>query len=359
MRQIYKGHTAGVNAVEVTPEGKYIVSGSSDKTLRLWDLVTGECLRIFNGHKDEVNTLAMIPDGKSIISGSRDSTLRLWDIFSGKCLKIFQGHDDDVNAVAVTPDGKSMVSGSSDCSLRLWEVHTAKCLREFKQHPACRDMDGLNKLIRSSNYEFAYHDFLSNLAHAVNYDRNSSTFLGHADDVKAVAITKNGKYIISGSDDNTLRLWNLHTGKCLWLFGGHNGGVNSSVMAAAVSPFGKYAISGGYTIQFWKISKKNIRRFLWGIVGEKCHRSFKSHEDGINAMALTPNYKKIIVASSWKNDLKVYKRRSGKCLQTFTGHEKRINDVAVSPDNRFAVSASSDHTLILWDLKSKKQVPST
>lgn len=351
MKQVYKGHTAGVNAVGITTDGRYIVSGGSDKTLRLWELETGQCIRVFKGHKGEVNTLAMIPDGQFFVSGSRDSTLRLWDLNAGKCLKIFKGHDDDVNTAAVTPDGKLVVSGSSDCSLRLWELQTGKCLRVFKEHPACRDMDGLNRLIRSSNYEFAYHDFLTNLAHAVNYNTETATFFGHADHVKAVAVTKNGKYIISGGDDNTLRLWDLHTGKCLWLFGGHKGGVGAAVRAAAVSPCGRYAISGGSTVQFWKISKKTVRRHLWGIVGEKCHRRFKAHEEGVNAMAVTPKGNKIVVASSWENNLKVYKLRTGKCLQTFTGHEKEINAVAVTPDSRFAVSAGKDNTLILWEMK--------
>ena len=355
MKQVYKGHTAGVNAVGVTPDGKNIISGSSDKTLRLWDLDSGECIRIFEGHEEDVKTLAILPDGNSFISGSKDCTLRLWDLSSGECLKIFDDHSDDVNAVVVTPDGKSVVSGSSDCSLRLWDLHTGKCMRTYDEHPACNQMHYLNRLIRSSNYEFAYHDYLVNLAHDVTYDSENCRFFGHADSVRSVTVTPNGKYIISGSNDNTLRLWNLRTGKCLWLFGGRRGGIGTSVRAVLVSPDGSYAISGSSKIQYWKISNKTIKRLIWWIIHERCNRRLRAHKDGVNAMTLTTNGRKIIVASSWEKNLKVYKLWSGRCIQTFTGHEKYINAADVTPDSHFAVTASEDTTLMLWDLKSNKK----
>src|SRR5687768_8761905 len=110
----FSGHTWHVNALAVLPDGR-IVSGSDDKTLKLWD-VAGKCLDTFRGHESSVMALAVLPDGR-IVSGSSDKTLKLWD-GSGKCLATFSGHKSSVDALAVLPDGR-LVSGSGDTTLKL------------------------------------------------------------------------------------------------------------------------------------------------------------------------------------------------------------------------------------------------
>jgi WD40 repeat protein len=98
-------------------DGK-IISGSWDKTLRIWDLSDGTCLKVLQGHTDSVNCVTVV-DGK-IISGSYDKTLRIWDLSDGTCLKVLQGHTHSVNCVTVY-DGK-IISGSHDDTLRIWEL---------------------------------------------------------------------------------------------------------------------------------------------------------------------------------------------------------------------------------------------
>uniref|UniRef100_UPI00187E14E7 WD40 repeat domain-containing protein n=1 Tax=Tolypothrix sp. LEGE 11397 TaxID=2777971 RepID=UPI00187E14E7 len=112
------GHTESVFALAFSPDGKYIVSGSTDRTLKLWD-TNGKLLHTLNGHTQLISALAFSPDGKYIVSSSADSTLRLWDI-NGKLLHTFNGHTSFVLALAFSPDGKYIVSGSDDSTLRLW-----------------------------------------------------------------------------------------------------------------------------------------------------------------------------------------------------------------------------------------------
>lgn len=350
MFKVIKGHTQSVNAVDITPDGKFIVSASSDMTLRLWSIKKGETLRVFEGHSGEVNAIAVTPVGKSLVSGSRDNTLKLWDLKTGDCIATLDGHSDDVNAVAITPDGQFIISGSSDCELRLWDLKTAKCLRVFKRHPACLDMDDLNKLIRASNSEFSYHDFLVNLSFANTYDENNFVFFGHADRVNTVALAPDGRFAISGSEDNTLRLWDLKTGKCLWIFGGHDGGAKFGVKTAAVTPNGRFAISGSETLRLWRLSSKKFRRMLWGILSEKPIRTFKGYEGGINAITVTPDGRYIVVTGKTGNSLQLYRLKTGECLQNLEGHSDQVNAIAVTPDGQFAVSGSEDGTIRLWDL---------
>jgi len=85
------GHSNCVNSVAITPDGKYIVSGSGDSTIKLWDIKSGEEIRTFEGHSQYVNSVAITPDGKHIVSGSDDETIKLWDINSGEEIRTFEG----------------------------------------------------------------------------------------------------------------------------------------------------------------------------------------------------------------------------------------------------------------------------
>jgi len=119
---------SGVNSVTVTPDGKYLISGSSDKTCRLWNLATGSCIRIFEGHTSGVNTVTVTPDSKYMISGSTDGTCRLWNLATGDCIRIFEGHTHSVNSVTVTPDGKRLISGNWLGTIRFWDLSTGTLL---------------------------------------------------------------------------------------------------------------------------------------------------------------------------------------------------------------------------------------
>jgi WD40 repeat protein len=117
--------------VAVLGDGRCALSGSCDKTLRLWDLQTGETLRTLKGHTHWVSAMVVLGDGRRALSGSDDNTLRLWDLETGETLRTLEGHTDGVTAVAVLGDGRRTLSGSSDYTLRLWDLATGECLAEF------------------------------------------------------------------------------------------------------------------------------------------------------------------------------------------------------------------------------------
>ena len=115
-----------VNAVAVTADGKRAISGSNDKTLKVWDLTTGKEQFTLNGHRESVYAVAVTADGKQAISGSLDNTLKVWDLTTGKEEFTLKGHSNSVNAVAVTADGKRAISGSDDNTLKVWDLTTWK-----------------------------------------------------------------------------------------------------------------------------------------------------------------------------------------------------------------------------------------
>ena len=155
-------HTDQVTSVAFSPDGRQIVSGSDDQTLRLWDVATGEEVRQLSGHTDQVTSMAFSPDGRQIVSGNGDQTLRLWDVATGEEVRQLSGHTGWVTSVAFSPDGRQIVSGSDDQTVRLWAAASGEELRQLS---------------------------------------------GHTDQVTSVAFSPDGRQIVSGSYDQTLRVW--------------------------------------------------------------------------------------------------------------------------------------------------------
>jgi WD40 repeat protein len=121
------GHTALVYSAAFSPDGRLLVSASSDRTVRVWDVPTGQCVAVLRGHTDEVLTATFHPDGTRVASGGRDGAVWLWDLATGQEAARLRGHMNYVYSLAFSPDGKSLVSGSGDNTVRLWD---AEPLRE-------------------------------------------------------------------------------------------------------------------------------------------------------------------------------------------------------------------------------------
>jgi dipeptidyl aminopeptidase/acylaminoacyl peptidase len=115
------GHEANVKAVTVSSDGRWIASGSEDRTVRLWSATTGQPVATLTGHDASVWAVAFSPDTTRLVSGGEDRALRLWDVATHEPILVLQGHQREVTSVAFTPDGSRIVSGAGDRTVRVWE----------------------------------------------------------------------------------------------------------------------------------------------------------------------------------------------------------------------------------------------
>jgi WD40 repeat protein len=131
-----KGHTIWVKAVAFSPDGQLLASASRDRTVRLWNLATGEQLQKLEGHTQTVNGVAFSPDGQLLASASLDNTVGLWSPATGERLQKLEGHTQWVKAVAFSPDGQRLASASLDRTVRLWNPATGEQLQKLKLNVA-------------------------------------------------------------------------------------------------------------------------------------------------------------------------------------------------------------------------------
>ena len=295
IRSYEGGHTERAPEVQFSPDGKTFLSASRDTTLILWDVATGEILHRYEGHTNRVNAVAFSPDGKTFASGSTDTTIRIWNVESGEVECELTGHTLNLTSVAYSADGKMLISGSGDTTVRLWDVE------------ACRQ---------------------------------SRVMLGHGNWVKSAFFVPHSDYALSTGDDNVLLLWDLRTGLVVYRYLGHK----TYIEMAMPSLDGLYAISasGDRTLRYWRLFQSSRLGELTTVGDFSAQSPIAIELSADGALALTASTTRMTL---WD----VNERTLQQAFDTEQGHTQAINDVAFAPNGEWAVSASQDQTLVVWD----------
>ncbi len=268
----FEGDMPGVTAVCLSGDAKLALSCGTDAALKLWEVGTGDCRRTCRGDFDVLTSVALSGDARLALSGSTDGTVQLWDVSAGRLLRVLRGHTGPVHSVALTSDGRYALTGSAlfvvrndgerlfTCGqLKLWDTAAGWCLPVFEEQTDAVTAVGLSadgrhavtgggqSVIQRDNGRFVQFGlvYLWELATG----RRLHTFVGHRGAVTSVCLSCDGRYLLSGSTDATVKLWDAASGQCLRTFAGHADAVTS----VALSADGRYAISASAdrTLRLW------------------------------------------------------------------------------------------------------------
>jgi WD40 repeat protein len=344
------GHSDSVYSVAFSPDGGTLASGSHDNTVKLWDVKDGELLGTLSGHSDWVSCVAFSPDGGILASGSTDNTVKLWDVRTGDVLRTLSGHSNYVYSVAFSPDGKTLASGSRDRTVKLWDVRTGDVLRTLSGRPSSVTSVAFSPdggTLASGSMAFSFD--VSTLASGsddntvklwdVKGGKLSRTLSGHSSDsdVYSVAFSPDGKTLVFGSGDNTVKLWDVKDGELLGTLSGHS----DHVISVAFSPDGSTLASGSRdsTVKLWDVRSGDVLRTLSG------------HSDYVRSVAFSPDGG-TLASGSDDNTVKLWDVKDGKLSRTLSGHSGSVYSVAFSPDGSTLASGSTDNTVKLWDVRS-------
>lgn len=373
------GHTGHVNDVAVTPDNRFAVSASSDRTLKIWELRTGQCINTLESHSDAVNSVAVTLDASLIISGSSDHTVKVWKFDSGQIVMTLGAESVPVNSVAVTSDGRLVVAALADGNLKVWDLTTGQALQTLRGHlfAAMRVVViPYSHLAISASFDGTLNLWDLDAGNAVK------TLSGHSHTVHSAAVTIDGRLAVSASHDRTFKVWNLATGQVIKTINGHQPFFYGNNLA--VTPDGRFIVSGeDEFIKIWDLETGQVQRSLdghllsvtgvvvtstgqsivsasqdktiklWNLAISNEGRIVEGHTSSVSSVAIIPD-SRCAVSVSGDGSLKIWDIDTGLVLRTLKERSSPIRDLAVASDGQFAITASDDRMLQQWDLRNGK-----
>jgi GTPase SAR1 family protein/DNA-directed RNA polymerase subunit RPC12/RpoP len=289
------GHESWVHSVAVSPDGKWTASGSQDKTVRIWDLETGECRRTLKGHTEEIWCVAITPDGKRILSGADrgDNDIRIWDVETGRQIDAWKGHTKRVCSLSVLQTPRRALSASWDETLRLWEIDAGSCVR---------------------------------IIHG-----------GDGSDMRHCFLAEGGRIAVTAEGGGCLKRWDLETGACTAVLRGHSEMVN----CIQIAPGGRFAVSGS--------NDKTVK--VWDLEAGSCVGTLEGHREKVHSVAISSDCTLIASTGFIDKTVRLWDWKSGACLQVITDRVGAFPvSVAFSPDCSRVVVGTADRGIHVYRL---------
>ncbi len=316
---VQRGHSRAIKSVDFSHDGAFIVSGSEDKTIKLWELSSGREIRTYNGHQSEVNDVLFTPDDNRLISASKDGQIYFWDVTTGDIIKSYKQPDESILRLALSPNGYYLAVGSTGGYINVYDTR-------------------LDSIIYSVNGSYRARD--------------------------NVFINSIGTKLITGLDNRKVIIYELSTGELLKEYETVEGSCGGCITQGITTPHDEVIIAGRYVgvkmyandtelKTFWEEPEENFSALN---ISQKGDLLVAVDKDSVIVWDVLKGSKKYTLDKNQKErspkygiDLthKIVERRSD-----------QFNDANFSPDGRWLVTGDNSNIITLWDAKSGKKASS-
>lgn len=403
-----------VGSVSMSADGKHAVSSTADG-MKLWETETGRCVHTFRGHDNPVNAVCLSNDGQFALTGSWDKTVKLWkvslganrraplelcristteelitvdeecnnamdkalvDITAGRFVDAARnlrkarsqpgcerrqeamnawtelyrrlprgrfvgaweaqslvGHSGGISGVCLTPDAlKALSCGYGDSTVKMWDVASGECLWTSERYGARLDAGSI--VLTHDVQQVLVASWMIRVSDLAT-GRSLRSFAGDTHMVLSLSLSEDDRWALSGSSDQTLKLWHFPSGRCVRTFEGHDGSINSVSLTAD----GGRAVSGS--------SDETVK--IWNVAEGCCSATLRGHHESVTSVCFSLEGRHVLSTSRDKT-LKLWDTADGRCMRTLEGHQDDVTSGCFSPDGQHAFSASVDNTIKVWDL---------
>ncbi|MCY4139266.1 MAG: WD40 repeat domain-containing protein, partial [Rhodobacteraceae bacterium] len=337
LRVLDQGNYEVEGTVTFSPDGRLITTSDNTGNVRLWDATTGRILHQLEAGADLL-IIEYSPDGRLVATGARDN-IRLWDAATGSLLRELDGIVDYSSSIRFDPSGLTVAAGSAyEATVRLWDTSTGRELNAPDVLPGRSGKDEITRLAFSPDGSIVATGSIDGtvLLQEMATGLEVSVLDGHVDPVTNIVFNRNGLIIATSSKaDGSVRLWNGATGRQLQVLEGHVDGTTD----IAFSPDGKIVatVSGDATGRIWEVE-----------TGRELH-VLNSLADAISEVALSPDGR-VAAQGNYDGLIRLWDIEKGVHLGVIDAHEDYVSNIEFSPDGRLLMSRTFEGTKRAWDI---------